>query len=112
MPSLSELVGRTRALRNVKEVELKDIPKLTKCSLVTSFKCVKSVKMENVSKLGEVKVLKQEWEKRKEEEERLKKEREEEERRREEAEEERKRKEETRRRGEEEGGREKEEERS
>ena len=104
-------MGRTRALRNVKEVELKDIPKLTKCSLVTSFKCVKSVKMENVSKLGEVKVLKQEWEKRKEEErlkeeeerlkeeeeERLRKEREEEERRKEEAEE-KKRKEEERKR--------------
>ena len=73
-------MGRTRALRNVKEVELEDIPKLTKCSLVTSFKCVESVKMESVSKLGDVKALKQEWEKRKEEEERLKKEREEEKR--------------------------------
>ena len=97
-------MGRTRALRNVKEVELEDIPKLTKCSLVTSFKCVESVKMESVSKLGEVKVLKQEWEKRKEEErlkeeeeERLRKEREEEERRKEEAEE-KKRKEEERKR--------------
>ena len=66
MPSLSELVGRTRALRNVKEVELEDIPKLTKCGLVTAFKCVESVKMENASKLGDVKALKQEWEKRKE----------------------------------------------
>ena len=90
-------MGRTRALRNVKEVELEDIPKLTKCSLVTSFKCVESVKMENVSKLGDVKALKQEWEKRKGEEERLRKEREEEERRREEAEE-KKRKEEERKR--------------
>ena len=89
---------------------MKDIPKLTKCSLVTSFKCVKSVKMENVSKLGEVKVLKQEWEKRKEEEERLKKEREEEERRREEAEEE-KRKEEERKRRERERKKQEEEER-
>ena len=76
---------------------MENIPKLTKCSLVTSFKCVKSVKMENASKLGEVKVLKQEWEKRKEEEERLRKKREEEERRREEAEE-KKRKEEERKR--------------
>ena len=103
-------MGRTRALRNVKEVELEDIPKLTKCSLVTSFKCVESVKMESVSKLGDVKALKQEWEKRKEEEERLKKEREEEERRREEAEEE-KRKEEERKRRERERKKQEEEER-
>ena len=73
-------MGRTRALRNVKEVELKDIPKLTKCSLVTSFKCVESVKMENVSKLGEVEVLKEVMEKKREEE---RKETEEENRRRE-----------------------------
>ena len=103
-------MGRTRALRNVKEVELEDIPKLTKCSLVTSFKCVESVKMESVSKLGDVKALKQEWEKRKDEEERLKKEREEEERRREEAEEE-KRKEEERKRRERERKKQEEEER-
>ena len=89
---------------------MEDIPKLTKCSLVTSFKCVESVKMENVSKLGDVKALKQEWEKRKEEEERLRKEREEEERRREEAEEE-KRKEEERKRRERERKKQEEEER-
>ena len=89
---------------------MEDIPKLTKCSLVTSFKCVESVKMESVSKLGDVKALKQEWEKRKEEEERLKKEREEEERRREEAEEE-KRKEEERKRRERERKKQEEEER-
>ena len=63
-------MGRTRALRNVKEVELKDIPKLTKCGLVTAFKCVESVKMENVGKLGEVDGLKEGVEKGKEEEER------------------------------------------
>ena len=61
-------MGRTRALRNVKEVELKDIPKLAKCSLVTSFKCVESVKVENVSKLGEVEALKEVTEKKREEE--------------------------------------------
>ena len=78
-------MGRTRALRNVKEVELEDIPKLTKCGLVTAFKCVESVKMENASKLGDLKALKEEWEKRKveEEEERRKQE---EERRKKEAE--------------------------
>ena len=62
-------MGRTRALRNVKEVELKDIPKLTKCGLVTAFKCVESVKMENVSKLGEMDGLKEGVEKKKGEEE-------------------------------------------
>ena len=78
-------MGRTRALRNVKEVELEDIPKLTKCGLVTAFKCVESVKMESVSKLGDLKALKQEWERKKveEEEERRKQE---EERRKKEAE--------------------------
>ena len=64
-------MGRTRALRNVKEVELKDIPKLTKCGLVTAFKCVESVKMENVSKLGEMDGLKEGVEKRGEEERRI-----------------------------------------
>ena len=49
---------------------MKDIPKLTKCGLVTAFKCVESVKMENVGKLGEVDGLKEGVEKGKEEEER------------------------------------------
>ena len=64
-------MGRTRALRNVKEVELEDIPKLTKCGLVTAFKCVESVKMENVSKLGEMDGLKEGVEKKREEERRI-----------------------------------------
>ena len=86
-------MGRTRALRNVKEVELKDIPKLTKCGLVTAFKCVESVKMENVSKLGDLKAWKEAMERKKvEEEEVLRRKREEEERRRKEAEEAAKRK--------------------
>ena len=81
-------MGRTRSLRNVKEVELKDIPRLAKCSLVTSFKCVESVKMENVSKLGDLKALKEAVERKKvEEEEERRRKREEEERRRKEAEE-------------------------
>ena len=80
-------MGRTRALRNVKEVELKDIPKLTKCGLVTAFKCVENVKMENVSKLGDLKALKEAVERKKvEEEEETRRKREEEERRRKEAE--------------------------
>ena len=80
-------MGRTRALRNVKEVELEDIPKLTKCGLVTAFKCVESVKMENVSKLGDLKALKEAVERKKvEEEEERRRKREEEERRKKEAE--------------------------
>ena len=76
-------MGRTRALRNVKEVELEDIPKLTKCGLVTAFKCVESVKIENVSKLGEVEALKEMIVKqRRVEEEQRRKEEEEEKRRR------------------------------
>ena len=78
-------MGRTRALRNVKEVELKDIPKLTKCGLVTAFKCVESVKMRNAGRLEEMKVLvnaKKEKEEKLEEEKR--KRREEEKKRREE----------------------------
>ena len=84
-------MGRTRALRNVKEVELKDISKLTKCSLVTAFKCVESVKIENVNKLGEMDVLKECMMKEREKED--KKREEEEEQRRKEEEEERRRKE-------------------
>ena len=56
---------------------MEDIPKLTKCSLVTSFKCVESVKMENVSKLGDLKALKEAVERKKEEEEERRKEAEE-----------------------------------
>ena len=85
-------MGRTRALRNVKEVELEDIPKLTKCGLVTAFKCVESVKMENVSKLGDLKALKEAVERKKVEEEEERRKQEEEERRRKEAEEAAKRK--------------------
>ena len=57
MSSLSEFVGRTRALRNVKEVELEEMPKLTKCTLLTAFKCVESVRMKNAGRLEEMKVL-------------------------------------------------------
>ena len=86
-------MGRTRALRNVKEVELEDIPKLTKCGLVTAFKCVESVKIENVSKLGDLKALKEAVERKKVEAvERKKAEEEEEEQRKKEAEEAAKRK--------------------
>ena len=91
-------MGRTRALRNVKEVELEDIPKLTKCGLVTAFKCVESVKMENVSKLGDLKALKEELERKKVEEERKKRERE----RKKQQEEERKKQQEEKRKEEEE----------
>ena len=63
MPSLSEFTGRTRALRNVKEVELEDIPKLTKCTLLTAFKCVEKVKMRNAGDMEGMEVLKNATEK-------------------------------------------------
>ena len=63
MPSLSEFTGRTRALRNVKEVELEDIPKLTKCTLLTAFKCVEKVKMKNAGDMEGMEVLKNALEK-------------------------------------------------
>ena len=36
---------------------MEDIPKLTKCTLLTAFKCVESVKMRNAGRLEEMKVL-------------------------------------------------------
>ena len=78
MPSLSEFTGRTRALRNVKEVELEDIPKLTKCTLLTAFKCVEKVKMRNAGDMEGMEVLKNALEKWKRVEEEKKKKEEEE----------------------------------
>ena len=93
------------ALKNVKEVELMEMPKLKRCTLMGGLKNVKSVKMENAGKFESVKGLKEvmEEEKKRREEER-KKRREEEERKRREEErkrEERKRREEERRKREE-----------
>ena len=79
-------MGKVRALKNVKSVELVGLPKLTKCVLLTAFRGVEELKMENAGKLEENEVLREvkrrrEVEKEKEKEE---KRREEEEKRKEE----------------------------
>ena len=79
-------MGKVRALKNVKSVELVGLPRLTKCVLLTAFRAVKELKMKNAGKLEENEVLKEvkrrrEVEKEKEKEE---KRREEEEKRKEE----------------------------
>ena len=91
MGELNELIGTMCALKNVKEVELMEMPKLKKCVLMGGLKNVRSVRMENAGKFESVKVLKEAMEaerKRREEEERRKREaerkRKEEERKREE----------------------------
>ena len=112
------------ALKNVKEVELMEMPKLKKCVLMGVLKNVESVKMENAGKFESVKGLKEamEAERKKREAERKRREEaerkriEEERRKREEAErrrreEERKKKEEERKRREERERKRKEEER-
>ena len=87
-----------KTLRNVKRVELVEIPVLVVCVIPSAFKCVEDVKMENAGKFESVKELKEAIERRRKEEEeerkrraaeeeRLKREREEAERRRKEAEE-------------------------
>ena len=48
-----------RALKNVTEVQLDNIPNLKKCVLLTAFKCVESVKATNASLLGDMKQLKE-----------------------------------------------------
>ena len=74
-------MGKVRALKNVKSVELVGLPMLTKCVLLTAFRGVEELKMKNAGKLEENEVLR-EVKKRRE----VKKEREKEEKRREEEE--------------------------
>ena len=85
-------MGKVRALKNVKSVELVGLPKLTKCVLLTAFRGVEELKMKNAGKLEENEVLREVKRRREVEEE---KEKEEEKRRKEE--EKRKKKEEKRR---------------
>lgn len=61
MEALSEFTGRVRALKNVKEVQLDNIPNLEKCVLLTAFKCVESARVTNASLLGDMKQLRT-WE--------------------------------------------------
>ena len=85
------------ALRCVKTVELITIPVLTKCVILSAFKCVEDVKMENAGEFESVKELKEAIERKKrrrEEEEEERRKRLEEERRRRMEEEERRRREE------------------
>ncbi len=81
MGALNELMGKVRALKNVKSVELVGLPKLTKCMLLTAFRGVEELKMKNAGKLEENEVLREvkkrrevEKEKEKEEEKRRKEE--------------------------------------
>ena len=46
-------MGKVRALKNVKSVELVGLPRLTKCVLLTAFRAVKEMKMKNAGKLEE-----------------------------------------------------------
>ena len=59
MGALNELMGKVRALKNVKSVELVGLPRLTKCVLLTAFRAVKEMKMKNAGKLEENEVLKE-----------------------------------------------------
>ena len=77
--------------RNVKSVELVEIPLLEACVLPSAFKCVEELRIENGGKLEGLRELKELVEKKRKEEEEEKKRKEEEKRRKEE--EERKRKE-------------------
>ena len=77
--------------RNMKSVELVEIPLLEACVLPSAFKCVEELRMENGGKLEGLRELKELVEKKRKEEEEERKRKEEEERQKEE--EERKRKE-------------------
>ena len=77
--------------RNVKSVELVEIPLLEACVLPSAFKCVEELRIENGGKVESIRELKELVEKKRKEEEEEKKRKEEEKRRKEE--EERKRKE-------------------
>ena len=52
------------ALRNVEEVELANMPRITQCRLPNAFKCVEELKMENVGRMKELTELRN-WEKKK-----------------------------------------------
>ena len=51
-------------LRNVEEVELINMPRITQCRLPNAFKCVEILKMENVGRMKELTELRN-WEKKK-----------------------------------------------
>ena len=51
-------------LRNVEEVKLMNMPRITQCRLPNAFKCVEVLKMENVGRMKELTELRN-WEKKK-----------------------------------------------
>ena len=64
MTALSAIKGNFDTLRNVEDVELVNMPRITQCRLPNAFKCVEVLKMENVGRMKELTELKK-WEKKK-----------------------------------------------
>ena len=62
MTALSAIKGNFDTLRNVEEVKLVNMPRVTQCRLPNAFKCVEELKMENVGRMKELAELKK-WEK-------------------------------------------------
>ena len=56
--------GNFDTLRNVEDVELINMPRVTQCRLPNAFKCVEELKMENVGRMKELAELRK-WEKKK-----------------------------------------------
>ena len=56
--------GNFDTLRNVEDVELVNMPRITQCRLPNAFKCVEALKMENVGRMKELTELRN-WEKKK-----------------------------------------------
>ena len=54
--------GNFDTLRNVEDVELMNMPRITQCRLPNAFKCVEVLKMENVGRMKELAELRK-WEK-------------------------------------------------
>ena len=64
MTALSAIKGNFDTLRNVEDVELVNMPRITQCRLPNAFKCVEVLKMENVGRMKELTELRN-WEKKK-----------------------------------------------
>ena len=56
--------GNFDTLRNVEDVELMNMPRITQCRLPNAFKCVEELKMENAGRMKELTELRN-WEKKK-----------------------------------------------
>ena len=64
MTALNVIKGNFDTLRNVEEVELMNMPRITQCRLPNAFKCVEELKMESVGRMKELAELRK-WEKKK-----------------------------------------------